>query len=306
VQDRFANGDTPAAIADVLRASGWQEGHIALLLVSMSGVAAAEEAAAHGEEAMPETRYTNPKDGYRMALVPAGRAIFGSDARAFGNAQPQFELEMDGYHLGLFCVTNHQYAAFLNAVRPAGSDLQRWLLLNPNCHVVAHGSEYTVDDEERYGDHPVVQVSFYGAEAYCEWAGLRLPTELEWEKGARGWEGQLYPWGNKFEWTKCRNATNRGSEGTCPVWEYPEGVSPYGMYNMTGNVKQWMADWYEAGAYRRYAAGDLSPSKGDCRALRGGSYLSDSPGYFLAPCRLSRMLSSDRQPFVGFRCARGI
>ena len=134
-----------------------------------------------------------------------------------------------------------------------------------------------------------------------------MPTELEWEKGARGWEGYVYPWGNKWEPDKCRWDGNKGNERTCRVWEYPEGVSRFGLYNMSGNVWEWTADWYDAGAYKRYAAGDLtSPGKGERKALRGGSWDYYLPWGFRAAHRSTFGGPSYRIFNIGFRCARGL
>jgi len=260
---------------------------------------------------MPDLFYRNPVDGYELILVPGGRAIFGSradDSAAAGDERPQFSAALPDYYLGLYCVTNAQYAAFLSAVQPGSGELEKWVGLDSNCHVVRSGSAYAVDDAERYGDHPAVQVSWYGAEAYCEWSGLRLPSELEWEKGARGTEGLVYPWGNEWNGEYCRRAGNRGSETTCRVWEYPEGVSVWGCYNLSGNVWEWCADWYNPYAYKRYAKGDLRPPrKGEEPALRGASWArgTNPPFYFRCACR-----DAD-DPVIrdingGFRCARGL
>ena len=107
------------------------------------------------------------------------------------------------YYLGLDAVTNGQYARFLSSRAPKEKDLEKWILLDSACFVRRQGRLY-----EAYGgkeDHPVVQVSWWGAEAYCQWAGLQLPSELQWEKAARGTDGREYPWGNDWDESKCRN-----------------------------------------------------------------------------------------------------
>jgi len=264
---------------------------------------------------------TNPKDRYELILVPAGEAIFGSredEPDSNYDGKPQFRAYLPDYYLGKYPVTNLQYARFLDEVRPKQSDLDRWILLDSDCHVVKVGSGYRVrgaedaawedlvDDEEGWANHPVLQVSWYGAEAYCQWAGLRLPTELEWEKGARGVDGRTYPWGNDWDPNKCRNASNHGSERTCIVWEYPEGCSYWGHYQMAGNVWEWCADWYDDNAYQRYAKGDLTPPKGGIsKVLRGGSWFDGDPRNFRCANRSGNYPDSRYYSYDGFRCARG-
>jgi formylglycine-generating enzyme required for sulfatase activity len=240
--------------------------------------------------------FVNPTDGYEMVLIPAGKAIFGSNDERFTRSERQFEAELPAYYLGQYCVTNAQYQQFVEATghRPPET----------------YGSFKTVWDEGRVpddqADHPVFLVTWDDAYAYCEGAGLRLPTELEWQKGARGTDGRLYPWGNDWEPDKCRHGGNRGTESTCAVWEYPAGVSPYGCYNMAGNVEEWLADWEEAGAYRRYSRGDLSvPAKGRVKMCSAGDWRRLNADDFLVPRRRG-FEPSLRIDMRGFRCARDV
>ena len=212
----------------------------------------------------------NEKDGSQLVLIPEGE--FRAGREDYGNSFPVW---LPAYYLALYPVTNIQYAQFLSQVRPSERDLKEWIDLDSDCFARKAGSRY-----EAYGnknDHPVVNVSWYGANDYAKWAGLRLPWELEWEKGARGVGGQEYPWGNTWDKWKCRNNMNRGDETTCSVQSYPEGRSQWGLYQMSGNVWEWCEDWYDSEAYNRYRQGKLSPpSKGGVRVLRGGScYCAD-------------------------------
>lgn len=247
----------------------------------------------------------NEKDGSVLLLVPGGRFLAGGAASNEGHGQ--FEVELPPYYLGITPVTNAQYARFLCEDPPGDSDLENWILLESGCFVPKSGRSY-----EAYGgkaDHPVVQVSWYGAIAYCEWAGLRLPSELEWEKASRGVDGHEYPWGNQWDASKCRNPENRGAETTCSVWDYPEGCSHWGHYQMSGNVWEWCADPYDDSAYDRYKGGDLRPRRpgGYPRVLRGGSWSHVSPGPVDFRCANRNLSSAPRDRYddsVGFRVAR--
>ena len=235
----------------------------------------------------------NPTDGTLLLLVPGGRFLAGGD---------KFPVELPSYYLGIHPVTNGQYARFLTAAKPGQSDQGKWILLDKDCFVRKGGSGY-----EAYGgkeDHPVVQVSWFGADAYVKWAGLRLPRELEWEKASRGLDGREYPWGNQWDESRCRNDKNRGAETTCSIWQYPQGCSVWGHYQMSGNVWEWCSDWYDSDAYKRHKQGDLSPpSSGAGRVLRGGSWRGGGPDYFRCVFR-GDLGPEYRNVNLGFRVAR--
>jgi len=243
--------------------------------------------------------FVNPMDGCELVLIPAGKAIFGWQEDERGShcdSKPQFEAELPDYYLGLYCVTNAQYLQFVEATGHRFPD--RAIYGKP----VWCGRSFP----RAKADHPVVCVAWEDAQAYCEWTGPRLPTELEWEKGARGTEGKVFPWGNDWNAAYCRHSGNKGARRTCSVWEYPEGVSVWGCYNMSGNVWEWCADRWDEDAYERYATGDLTPpSAGKERVTHGGGWDTLNWMSFRAAGRIPYrpgVRCCDR----GLRCARGL
>jgi len=229
----------------------------------------------------------NAADGSLLVLVPAGKFLAGGKESNEGGEK--FPVELAGYYIGMHAVTNEQYHRFTEATQ-RGEKPRHWKGGRPRAALA---------------DHPVVNVTWDDATAYCEWAGLRLPGELEWEKAARGSDGREYPWGEQWEEARCRNNGNRGGETTASVWAYANGCSPWGVYQMSGNVWEWVADWYDGDAYKRYKQGQLTPPQsGGSRVLRGGSWYSvGSPGYFR--CAYRGYYHPDyRYGSRGFRVAR--
>ena len=205
--------------------------------------------------------------GLEMVLIPAGEFFMGS-VRGLGqiariDEYPQHSLHLPDFYLAKTPVTRAQYAAFVEATgyRPPTR---------------REGDRVSPDRP----DHPVVYVSWDDAVAYCRWlserTGLvyRLPTEAEWEKAARGTDGRIYPWGNRWDARRC-NTPESGRNDTTPVAVCPDGASPYGLLDMVGNVWEWCATkWgktypYNVGHDEGYEASLREDTR---RAVRGGSF----------------------------------
>ena len=250
--------------------------------------------------------------GSRMLLVPAGRFIMGSEAGG-EDERPAHKVELGAFYIDQHEVTNEQYAAFL---RDLGTETEakEWL----DGPITAAGLRRDGESwraVDGYADHPVVGVTWYGAAAYCKWAGKRLPSEAEWEKAARGSDALVYPWGDKFDGARLnycdascelRWRDERGVDGypqTAPVGSFPKGASPYGALDMAGNVWEWVADWYDADYYQQSPVTDpVGPAAGGERVHRGGSW--DSTEEFSRAALRYHVPPAHAAPTLGFRCAQ--
>jgi len=233
-----------------------------------------------------------------MVLVSEGTFKMGCN-RSTACEGPAHVVNLDSYYLDKFEVTNEQYST---------------CELDQHCNQPKNTRYY---DDPNFAQHPVVFINWYMAENYCAWRGARLPTEAEWEKAARasGMEMFNYPWGDRFNGDllnfcdiNCtRSAKNKsyndGYSDTAPVGMYEGGKSPYGVYDMAGNVIEWVADWYDKEYYASSPAQNpLGPEYGTYRVLRGGSWY-DNLNNVRTFVRTS-LSPTVAYNYVGFRCAR--
>ena len=272
-----------------------------------------------GERAELEPEYI--PDG--MVLVPGGRTVIGSNDGP-PHESPPFKTRVAPFLMDIHPVTVSQFGAFVEAsgyvteAEQFGNagvfdyDLRQWQLIDGATWRLPLGP----DEEPAASDHPVTQVSWNDAEAYAQWAGKRLPTEVEWEHAARGASGSLkpYPWGSELidggayranVWNGVFPDSNSGEDGymhTSPVGTY--GTTALGLADMGGNVWEWTQDWY-----RPYAARDrrFTVTPHSEKAQRGGSFLCE-PGWCHGYRVSGRSHSTPETSLfhVGFRCVMDI
>ena len=262
-----------------------------------------------------------------MVLVPTGEFRMGAPAGSGGlpDEQPERAVLLSAFYIDRFEVTNEAYLLFVSLT---GHRMPE----NSNPAATLWKDRRPMPGIER---HPVVNVSWTDAEAYCRWAGKRLPTEAEWEKAARGTDGRRYPWGDQWDvlltnsasywagrtvqfdsgadweafWVKGEGAhiaKEKGLNGevlTMPVGSFPGSVSVYGLFDMAGNVAEWVQDWYDP---NYYPSGPLTnptgPPRGAIKSMRGGSWLK--PAVSLRTSDRDWGTIDSRPSGTGFRCAQ--
>ena len=235
--------------------------------------------------------------GVTMRLVPAGSFIMGSNDGA-DDEKPRHEVYLEAFYMDIYEVTNALYESCVDA---GGCTPPK---------VSIYESRFNYYGDSHFADYPVTYVNWEQANAYCEWRGARLPTEAEWEKAARGPDGRNYPWGDDFSCQKGNfNDENRvdnyivpggldcdGYLDTAPVGNYESGKSAFGMYDMAGNVSEWVADWYDAYPGNGISDDDYGTIN---KVLRGGSWLSSDVDLRSA----NRSGYAYYNFFIGFRCS---
>ncbi|RMH35811.1 MAG: hypothetical protein D6690_08005 [Nitrospirae bacterium] len=225
-----------------------------------------------------------------MVRIPAGEFTMGSNEH---EDETPHQVVLDAYDIDTYEVSNSEYRAFLKAT--------------------GHPAPAYWDDPRLNGDNqPVVGVNWYDAKAFCEWKGKRLPTEAEWEHAAKGPAGHHYPWGHEIDPSKANYGQHVGR--TAPVNAYPEGVSGFGVYNMAGNVFEWVADWYDPNYYKVSPAwnpqgppiGINFAGQGPVKVLRGGSWLAPKTSLHTSHRFWNQPENNSYGVGLGFRCAKSV
>jgi eukaryotic-like serine/threonine-protein kinase len=248
--------------------------------------------------------WTRPADGMLMLYVPAGSFTMGTtidqattecqDCKPslVSDEQPPHSVNLDAFWMDKTDVTNAMYALCVKA-----GVCQAPVLTSSATRSSYYGNT-------QYADYPVIYMSWTDANAYCGWAGARLPTEAEWEKAALGTDGRIYPWGNGRPDKSLLNYNSQIGD-TSAVGSYPSGASPYGLLDMAGNVWQWVNDWYDANYYASSPVSNpQGPASGDGRVLRGGAW--NVNGYLVLPAYRSVFGPTNALNYFGFRCSRSL
>jgi formylglycine-generating enzyme required for sulfatase activity len=286
-----------------------------------------------------------------MVTVPAGSFLMGNNGREGFDAPeefPQHSVYLSAYQIGKYEVTRGQYRRFIEAggyddpkywsaegwkwkesdvIVYAGMHGKVTRTVRPNKEEKRNQPEHWQPEQEWIGhgynhpvfiqtdEHPVVGVTYYEAEAYCKWAGGRLPTEAQWEKAAR-WDPEnqhanIWPWGDTWDPEKCNNPEDRNPAGggyrtnqSAPVGSYPDGASPYGCMDMVGNAYEWVADWaksypgnpkpFEHMGYHFVRGGCWDDGPSSVRCAYRGWYLPTGSGG----------VGPGDSDYIGFRVAR--
>ena len=270
-------------IADLLRSALAVQGEEAVR--RQAEIAAAQKRVEEAARRLPATVQRRGNDNAERVYIPAGTFTMG-DSHGDGdpNEKPTHQVTITAFWLDRTEVTNAQFARFVLA--SSSKPQEDWL-------------KYAAGKTQ----HPVVEVTWHDAVAYCTWADKRLPTEAEWEYAARGTDGRKYPWGNTWEDTRGRFGDNKGDQTTAPVGSYPTGASPFGAFDLAGNVGEWTSSLDKPYPYVA-TDGRENPTASGYRVIRGGSWVDDPRG--LRSAGRDGGDPAFRGIGLGFRCAQGV
>jgi formylglycine-generating enzyme required for sulfatase activity len=228
-----------------------------------------------------------------MVEIPAGPFTMGQDGSKPKNG-PAHEVDLPAYLIDRFEVTNDDFTVFVEAT-------------GFTSYAESNSSKNWRDAAVDKGNHPVVYVTWDDAVAFCEWRGARLPSEAEWEKAARGEDGRTYAWGNDFPAddavAEFGNFYETGLRSTFPVGAFEQGKSPYEVYDVAGNVREWVEDYFLA---YPGAAADADPFFGEeNRVNRGGGWFDGLDGELVTTYnRNAGPPGTSANDDIGFRCAK--
>ena len=290
----------------------------------------------------PGTLIRSPKDGMVMVYIPAGDFLMGSTENEFyllrnecidnvrddgqednhcseraADEVPQHTVYLDAFWIDQTEVTHAMFVEFLNELGDyQDKETEQLFFIFPRDVPPSHYiffSDYNgmFNVQPEYENYPISGVHWVGANAYCQWAGRRLPTEAEWEKASRGIDGQPYPWG--YEDPTCILANYGGCNGdypdlsSLPVGSLPDGSSPYGVMNLAANISEWVSDYYDQ-TYFWYSPNHdpQGPEIGNEHVIKGGSFLE--PPTILRSANRWELDSFPPHVLIpiGFRCAQSL
>ena len=281
-------GNIPAAVADaVYRIEQKQRRRFFIKIgAGIAAIALIAAGAWFARTSGAPAQTITGNDGAPLLLVPEGKFIMGDDVES-----PQREIFLDTYYIDRYEVTTGRYAKFLAATGSV-SVPEGWQTL----------------DLTKGADLPVMGVDWNDAIAYCKWAGRRLPSEAEWEKSARGADARRYPWGDALPTLDHANHQNASAEaydgGLRKVGTHPAGRSPFGVDDLSGNVAEWVADWYTDSFPASDVRNPKGPETGTARVVRGSGRFD--PNDRLIATKRYHANADLRADDIGFRCARDL